>query len=211
MDPGVSVQKQNFTRNPEKLAKVLEPERKPKVIYTDNSFEFGKACEDLSWNHCTSNTTQIGNNGIAERAVRRVKKGTSAVLLAIRSKWKLVGRFHGMWNHICETSRSLVWWKTPCERRFGEPFKGPNYSFGSLVEFFTHLCERPVKGWRPWRVGNDGRIGNLLWTTQCKGSNISKKNGKFIFPVVDGGKKLLEEIRNWEHPPWYGTSNSRRE
>ena len=36
------------------LQKLLEPERKPKVFYTDNSLEFGKACEDLSWNHCTS-------------------------------------------------------------------------------------------------------------------------------------------------------------
>ena len=36
------------------LQKFLEPERKPKVIYTDNSLEFGKACEDLSWSHCTS-------------------------------------------------------------------------------------------------------------------------------------------------------------
>ena len=36
------------------LQKFLEPERKPKVIYTDNSLEFGKSCEDLSWNHCTS-------------------------------------------------------------------------------------------------------------------------------------------------------------
>ena len=34
MDPGVSVQKQDFTRNPEKLQKFLEPERKPKVIYS---------------------------------------------------------------------------------------------------------------------------------------------------------------------------------
>ena len=33
------------------LQKFLEPTRKPKVIYTDNSLEFGKACEDLSWNH----------------------------------------------------------------------------------------------------------------------------------------------------------------
>ena len=33
------------------LQKFLEPDRKPKVIYTDNSLEFGKACEDLSWNH----------------------------------------------------------------------------------------------------------------------------------------------------------------
>ena len=36
------------------LQKFLEPERKPKVIYIENSLEFGKACEDLSWNHCTS-------------------------------------------------------------------------------------------------------------------------------------------------------------
>ena len=33
------------------LQKFLEPGRKPKVIYTNNSLEFGKACEDLSWNH----------------------------------------------------------------------------------------------------------------------------------------------------------------
>ena len=36
------------------LQKFLERNRKPKVINTDSSMEFGKACEDLSWNHCTS-------------------------------------------------------------------------------------------------------------------------------------------------------------
>ena len=61
------------------LQRFLEPDRKPKVIYTDNSLEFGQACEDLSWNHCTSHRSET--NGIAERAVRRVKEGTSAVLL----------------------------------------------------------------------------------------------------------------------------------
>ena len=63
------------------LQKFLEPERKPKVIYTDKSLEFGKACEDLSWNHCTSTPHRSETNGIDERAVRRVKEGTSAVLL----------------------------------------------------------------------------------------------------------------------------------
>ena len=53
--------------------KFLEPTRKPKVIYTDNSLESGKSCDDLSYRSET--------NGIAERAVRRVKEGTSAVLL----------------------------------------------------------------------------------------------------------------------------------
>ena len=67
--------------NQRSLKKFLEPERKPKVIYTDNSLEFGKACEDLSWNHCTSTPHRSETNGIAERAVRRVKEGTSAVLL----------------------------------------------------------------------------------------------------------------------------------
>ena len=63
------------------LQQFLEYERKPKVIYKDNSLEFGKACEDLSWNHCTSTPHRSETNGTAERAVRRVKEGTSAVLL----------------------------------------------------------------------------------------------------------------------------------
>ena len=61
--------------------KFREPTRKPKVIYTDNSKEFGKSCEDLSWNHCASTPHRSETYGIAERAVRRVKEGTSAVLL----------------------------------------------------------------------------------------------------------------------------------
>ena len=63
------------------LQKLLEPNKKPKFVYTDNSLEFGKACEDLSWNHCTSTPHRSETNGISERAVRRVKEGTSALLL----------------------------------------------------------------------------------------------------------------------------------
>ena len=63
------------------LQKFLEPDRNPKVIYTDNSLEFGKVCEDLSWNHCKSTPHRSETNGIAERAVRRVMEGTSPVLL----------------------------------------------------------------------------------------------------------------------------------
>ena len=63
------------------LQKFLEPTRKPKVLCTDNSIEFGKVCEDQSWYHCTSAPHRSETHGIAERAVRRVKEGTSAVLL----------------------------------------------------------------------------------------------------------------------------------
>ena len=71
------------------LQKFLEPNRKPKVIYTNNSLEFGKACEDLFWNHCTSTPHRSETNGIAERAVRRVQERTSVVLLqsGLDEKW----------------------------------------------------------------------------------------------------------------------------
>ena len=58
---------QETQKNPMKF---LEPTRKAKVIYTDNSLEFGKSCEELSWNHCTSTPHRSETNGVAERAVR---------------------------------------------------------------------------------------------------------------------------------------------
>ena len=39
------VQNTNFPGE-KKLMKFLEPTRNPKVIYTDNSLEFGKSCEE---------------------------------------------------------------------------------------------------------------------------------------------------------------------
>ena len=92
------------------LQKFLEPERKPKVIYTDNSLEFGKACEDLSWNHCTSTPHRSETNGIAERAVRRVNEGTSAVLLqsGLNESWWAVGRFYGMLHLSAKRHRPVV-------------------------------------------------------------------------------------------------------
>ena len=73
------MQNRNFPGDPEEPN--LEPTRKPKVIFTDNSLVFGKSCEELSWNHCTSTPHRSETNGITERAVRRVKEETYAVLL----------------------------------------------------------------------------------------------------------------------------------
>ena len=80
MDPGVSVQNQNFTRNPEKIAKVLGTREETKS-HLHWQFVGIRACEDLPWNYCTSTPHRSETTGIAERAVRRVKEGTTAVLL----------------------------------------------------------------------------------------------------------------------------------
>ena len=112
----------------------LEPTRKPKVIYTDNPLKFGKSCEESSWNHCTSTPHRSETNGIAERAVRRVKEGTSAVLLqsGLGNEW---------WADPMEcycylrNIQDLVSdGKTPYERRFGVSFNGPVLPFGAVVE-----------------------------------------------------------------------------
>ena len=91
------------------LKKFLEPTRKPKVIYTNDSLEFGKSCEELSWNHCTSTPHRSETNGIAERessawSERRDICGT----VAIRSGHRMVGGFHVMLLLSAKHSRSLV-------------------------------------------------------------------------------------------------------
>ena len=116
------------------LQKFLEPDRKPKVIYTDNSLEFGKACGDLSWNHCTSTAHRSETNGIAERGVRRVKEGTSAVLLQSglnESWWADSMECYTYLRNIQDLFSDV---KTPYERRFGEPSEAPIIPFGPLVE-----------------------------------------------------------------------------
>ena len=70
-----------------------------------------------------------------ERAVRRVKEGTSAVLLqsGLNESWWV----DSMECYTClrNVTDLLSDGKTPYERRFGKPFGGPVIPFGSLVEY----------------------------------------------------------------------------
>ena len=101
------------------LQKFLEPNRNPRVIYTDDNLDFGKACEDLSWNHCTSTPHRSETNVIAERAVRRVKEGNSAVLLQS-------GLDENWWADSMECfpsakrHRSGIWWEGALWETFSE-------------------------------------------------------------------------------------------
>ena len=105
------------------LQEFLETEKKPKVIYTDNSLEFGKACEDLTWNHCTSTPHRSETNGTAERAVRRVKEGTSAVLLQSGLNESWWADSVECYTYLRNVTDLLSDGKTPSERRFGNHLK----------------------------------------------------------------------------------------
>ena len=197
------------------LQKFLEPERKPKVIYTDNSLEFGKACEDLTWNHCTSTPHRSETNGIAERAVRRVKEGTSSILLQSglnESWWADSMECHTYLRNVTDL---LSDGKTPDKRRFGQPLNGPIIPFGSLDEYhvitakdqsrkrkFYLDCSSDTFGTRE----EFGRVTYWLqtlkswkrWThriTTRKDSMRKRwyfpKQGEFYFPIEDGRIKIL--------------------
>ena len=100
------------------LQKFLEPDRKPKVIYTDNSVEVGNACEDLSWNHCTSAPHRSETNGIAERAARRVKAGTSAILLQSGLDEKWWADSMECYTYLRKRHRFIVWWEDALWKTF---------------------------------------------------------------------------------------------
>ena len=87
------------------LQKFLEPDRKPKVIYTDNSLEFGRRSflESLY-----VDTTQIGNKCDCWKSSAQSERRYICSVVAIRSGWKLVGRFSGMLYLSAKHSRSLV-------------------------------------------------------------------------------------------------------
>ena len=107
--------------------------------------EFGKVCEDSSWNHCTSTPHRSETNGIAERAVRRVKEGASAVLLqsGLDENWwadsmERNTNLRNIQDLLSELENSIrkALWRT---------FKGLIITFGSLVECYSISCERPFK------------------------------------------------------------------
>ena len=201
------------------LQKFLEPDRKPKVIYTVNSLEFGKACEDLSWNHCTSTPHRSETNEIAERAVRSVKEGTSAVLLRSglnENWWADSMKCYTYLRNVTDLSSDG---KTPYERRFGQPFKGPIIPFGSLVEYHPitakdqsriHQFGKKVLpglflGYALYAGGiwkGDVLIADLeeletmdapeIYSKRLNAKEvIFPKQGEFIFPIADGRIKPL--------------------
>ena len=152
MDSVVSVQNKNFAGNTKELAKVSWSRIGSLKSFTLTiPLDFGKACEDLSWNHCTSTPHRSETNGIAERAVRRVKEGTSAVLSQSGLDENWWADSMECYTYLRNILDFLSDGKTPYERRFGKPLKGPIIPFGSLVEYHPILCERSVKNPSIWK------------------------------------------------------------
>ena len=156
--------------------------------------------------------------------MRRVKDGTSAVLLqsGLNESWWA----DSMECYTClrNVTDLLSDGKTPYERRFGQPFKGPIIPFGSLVEYHPitakdqlriHQFEKSLT----WIFsdthctrGEFGRVTYWLqtlrswkrWThrksthkdSMRKRSYFPKKRENLFYQSQMDESKPLEEIRN---------------
>ena len=147
--------------------------------------------------------------------MRRVKEGTSAVLLQSDLDENCWADSMECYTDLRNVQDLLSDGETPYERRFGEPRKGPIIPFGSLVEY------HPITAQYQSRIHQFGKkvlpglfLGNALYAggiwkgdvmvadnieletmdasdiyskkSQRKRRNIFKENGKFIFPAADG-------------------------
>jgi len=117
------------------IKRFLGPQTKCKYIYTDNSEELKAASRELGIDHDKSRPHRPQTNGVAERAVRRVKEGTSCTL--VQSGWNEAYWPEAM-NCFCflrNAVDTLVDGQTAWEKRFGRPFKGKILPFGCEINY----------------------------------------------------------------------------
>ena len=202
------------------LHKFLEPDWKPKVIYTDNSLEFWSNPVKIFPGIIARLTPHRSEtNGIAERAVRREEEGTSAVLLQS-------GPYESWWadsmecyTYLRNVTDLLSDGKTPYERRFGQPFNGPIIPLGSLVEYHPIIAKDQSRihqfgkkvlpgvflgyalyAGAIWKgdvlVADLEELGTMdaseIYSKRLNAKEvIFPKQGEFIFPIADGRIKTL--------------------
>ena len=107
------------------------------------------------------NFSNTETNGIAERAVRRIKECTSAVLLQSGLDEKWWADSMECYCYLRNVQDLLSDGKTLYEQRFGEPFRGPVIPFGSMMEYHQ------------WKAKGQCTKGNA-----CSFRHHEKKRGK---------------------------------
>ena len=190
-----SVSNQNFTEDGEEFTKVHRNRRRSqKGIHADDLLEFGKHCEELSWNHRTTTLHRSETSGIAQRAVSRGKEETSAVLLQSGSGDKWWSDSVKCCCYLRDVQNLLADGKSQNERRFG---------------YLSRTCF--VRGVNLGRTYSDC-IKNISEKTECERSpDNTTKDGEFVFLVADGSAKLPGRDYEFQEPTLRRESTVKRD
>ena len=93
--------------------------------------------------------------------------------------------------------------KTPCERRFGESFKGPIVPFGALVEYLTNSERDKARIHQFGKKRSPGIFpGYTLIARRLNAKEvlITHRDGEFVFPVGDGSATLSGRDHEFQEP-----------
>ena len=179
-------------------------------------------------------------NGVAERAVRRVKKGTSAVSLQSGLDEKWWSDSMECYCYLRNVLDLLADWKTPYERSFVESLKGPIIPIGALVEYLPfsekdksriHQFGKKVLlgiflgyaliAGRIWKgdilIADIDELKKLdaseIYSRRLNAKEvlITQKDGEFLFPVALGSAKLSGRDYEFQEPTLRRESTVRRE
>ena len=184
----------------------------------------------LSWNHRTSTPHRSETNGTAERAVRRVKEGTSAVLIqsGLDERW---------WSDSMECCCFSAKCPRPPGRRGKHRMKDvlENHSKWPIIPFGGMVDYRPSSPKDQMRTHQFGKkvppgiflgselIAGRIWKgdilkadledlEKLDASNIcprrinakevliSQKDDEFVFPIADEQQNSQGEATNSEYP-----------
>ena len=117
------------------LQRFAGPRMQIKHIYSDNSKEIKAACQELGLSHDTSTPHRPATNGIAEKAVHRVKVGTSCALNQSRlsDEWWVEAMM--CFCFLRCVIDLLTDGKTPYKKHFEVDYNGPNIPFGAQIEY----------------------------------------------------------------------------
>ena len=72
------------------------PSQKPKVFHRYNLLEFGKLCEELSWNHRTTTPSSIRSKWNCRTSCTSNQRSDTSCIIAIWIGWEVVVGFYGM-------------------------------------------------------------------------------------------------------------------
>jgi len=194
--------------------KFAGPDTKIRHAYTDNSEEFKKAFRELGVDHDTSTPHRPQTNGVAERAVRRVKEGTSCCQIQSgfsHEWWK--------WAVYCYCFlRCIVdklWGnETAYKKRFGKYFDGPFITYGAQIRYlpdkddqrahkfsdkmfpgiFVGYAQESGGDWNgdlllaDWENIESVEHVSQILVKRFKASEVEVvlRDGKFIYPLAEG-------------------------
>ena len=191
---------------------------------TDNSIEFGKAREDLSWNHPHFNTSSIRDTWHRWKSRSSSQRRHISSIATVRIGWKVLGGFYGMQLPSAKCPRPLgrrenATWKTIWRiiQRASNTFWSNGWIWDQAR---IHQCGKKVLpgillGYEliaVWIWKGDIFIADLEELEKLDASEIylrrinatevliRQRQDEFIFPIADGPPKLPAKDNEFRKP-----------